>query len=67
MASYIKGKGILVGTYSSKDVEEGIDRAEVRKAMLETGYQYTNQELIHKNGKVTGIKLYVCDARDMKI
>lgn len=33
----------------------------------ETGLKYTNQEIICKNRKPVGIKLYVCDVNTMDI
>ena len=42
-------------------------RIAVEKAKEETGLKYTNQEMVYKNKKPVGIKLYVCDLKAMKI
>ncbi len=64
---YIKGKGILVGNYSEKDITLGKDKKDVAEKKKETGYSYTNTELVKKDGKIVSIKIYVCSANDFKI
>lgn len=44
---YIKGKGILVGTFTESDIDVKTDRKAVDKAMAETGLKYTNAELVY--------------------
>lgn len=61
---YIKGKGIFVRTYSEEDL---IQQKDLKVCQKETGLEYTNTELIRKNGKVIGIKLYACTAEDFKL
>lgn len=38
-----------------------------QKMMDATGYKYTNTEFVKKDGKLTGLKVYVCDLDDMEI
>lgn len=64
---YIKGKGILVGTYNEIEVSNGKHKADVRKMKKETGYEYTNTELVKSRGKVVGMTIYVCNAEDFKL
>lgn len=64
---YIKGKGVLVGTYTETDIANGKDKEDVKKVSEETGYKYTNTEFVKKNGKVSGIKIYVCSLEDFKL
>lgn len=64
---YIKGKGILVGIYNEKDLANKKDKEDFKKMSEETGYKYTNQELVMKKGKIVGMKLYVCKQEDFKI
>lgn len=63
---YIKGKGILVGTYSEQDLQMEKDKVDVQKMKEQTGLSYTNQDIITKDGK-TYLKLYVCKQRDLKV
>jgi hypothetical protein len=65
--NYIKGKGILVGTFNEEDIANGNDKFAVKKLAEQTGYKYTNTEFIKKNGKVVGMKIYVCDVNDFKL
>ena len=64
---YIKGKGILVGTYNENDLANGKDKVDVQKMKEETGYNYTNTEFVKSKGKVIGMKMYVCSVEDFKI
>ena len=66
MVGYIKGKGIYVGTFSESDVASGKDRLAVRKAMDDTGLEYTNTEFKRSGGKIVGLKIYVCRAEDFR-
>lgn len=61
---YIKGKGILVGTYNEADIVNGKNKEDAQKISKATGYVYTNTELVTKNGKIVGLKIYVCDVQD---
>lgn len=67
MVGYIKGKGIYVGTFSESDVASGKDRLAVRKAMDDTGLEYTNTEFKRSSGKIVGLKIYVCRAEDFRL
>ena len=49
---YIVGKGIFVGTFDTEDVANKKDIEAVAKMKKETGYRYTNIELIKKNEKI---------------
>ncbi|RKI83761.1 hypothetical protein D7V90_07670 [bacterium 1xD42-87] len=64
---YIKGKGILVGTYNENDLKNGKDKIDVLNISKETGFNYTNNEFVKRNGKIVGIKIYVCKIEDFKI
>lgn len=61
---YIKGKGILVGTFTESDIDARVDRKAVNKAMAETGLEYTNAELVYSDGKIVGLRIYVCTLED---
>lgn len=65
--NYIKGKGILVGTFSEEDISTGKDKIEVKRMAEQTDCKYTNTEYVKKNGKIVGIKIYVCNAEDFKL
>ena len=65
--TYIKGKGILIGTFSEDDLNKGNDRIAIEKAKEQTGYSYTNTEYVKKNGKIVGMKIYVCSMEDFNI
>lgn len=65
--NYIKGKGILVGTFNEEDIANGKDKVEVKRMTEQTGYKYTNTEFVKKNGKIVGMKVYVCDVNDFKL
>lgn len=62
-----KGKGYYVGCFDENDIANKLDKKAVEKAKEETGLKYTNQEMVYKNKKSVGIKLYVCDLKAMKI
>ena len=64
---YIKGKGILVGTYNEQDLNERKDKVDVQRVAKETGYKYTNTEFVKSKGKIVGMKVYVCNAEDFKL
>lgn len=63
--NYIKGKGILVGTYSDEDVRNSKDQREVYAMMEKTGYNSVNTEVIKKNG-IDYLKVYVCKSEDVR-
>lgn len=67
MNRYIKGKGILVGTFSMDDLDAGKDTEAVMAAEEETGLRYTNTELVRSKGNIVGLRVYVCTLDDMKI
>lgn len=64
---YVKGKGYYVGCFDENDIANKLDKKAAEKAKEETGLKYTNQEMVYKNKKPVGIKLYVCDLKAMKI
>lgn len=64
---YIKGKGILVGTYNENDLANGKDKVDVQRMKEETGYKYTNTEFVKNKGKVGSVKVYVCSMEDFKV
>jgi hypothetical protein len=64
---YVKGKGYYVGCFDENDIANKLDKKALEKAKEETGLKYTNQEIVYKNKKPVGIKLYVCDLKAMKI
>ena len=64
---YIKNKGILVGFFNANDVKKGIDKIKVKEYQEKYNLHYTNTELIKKNKKIVGIKIYVCNVYDFKI
>ena len=64
---YVKGKGYYVGCFDKNDSANKLDKKAVEKVKEETGLKYTNQEIVYKNKKPAGIKLYVCDLQTMRI
>ena len=60
---YVKGRGILVGTFTESDIDAKADRKAVDKAMAETGLKYTNAELVYSKG-IVGLRVYVCTLED---
>lgn len=64
---YVKGKGILVGCFNEQQIKDKEDKVAIRNMMDTTGYKYTNTEFVKKNGKLTGIKVYVCELDDMEL
>ena len=67
MDRYIKGKGILVGTFSMSDIDTGKDTEAVMAVKEETGLCYTNTELVRSKGNIVGLRIYVCTLDDMKV
>jgi len=65
--TYIKGKGILVGTFSENDLTNGTDKIETQKVKERTGLKYTNTSFVMKGKKITGLQVYVCNLDDMKL
>lgn len=61
---YIKGKGVLVGTFTEDDMLKEIDIRAIEKVKAETGYEYVNSECIMKGDIIIGIKHYVCRLED---
>lgn len=64
---YVKGKGYYVGCFDEHDIANKLDKKAIEKVKEETGLKYTNQEIVYKNKKPVGIKLYVCDLQTMRI
>lgn len=67
MKNYIKGKGILVGTFTELDLKNGHDKEAVEKKKKETGLSYTNTEFVRKNDDAVSIRIYVCTVDDIRI
>ena len=67
MKEYIRGKGILVGTFDESDLKNGRDKETVEKKKKETGLSYTNTEFVRKNDDTVSIRIYVCTVDDIKI
>ena len=67
MKEYIRGKGILVGTFTELDLKNGRDKETVEKKKKETGLGYTNTEFVRKNGDIVSIRIYVCTVDDIII
>lgn len=65
--NYIKDKGYYVGYFDENDIANNLDEKAVQKAQEKTGLEYTNQEIVYKNKKPVGLKLYVCDLQTVKI
>lgn len=61
---YIKGKGILVGTFDEEQLKKKIDKMEIAKAKEQYGLKYINNELVYKGGKIVGIRVYLCNLED---
>ena len=64
---YIKGKGVLVGTFNENDLVNGKDKVETQRMKEETGYNYTNTEFVKRKGKIVSMKVYVCSMEDFKM
>lgn len=62
---YIKGKGILVGTFDEEQLKKKIDKMEIAKAKEKYGLKYINSEFLEKGGQLTGIRVYVCNLEDV--
>lgn len=60
-------KGVYVGCFSAEDIEHGLDRALVHEKQLETGLNYTNTELVKRNGLIVGLKIWVCGLEDVEL
>lgn len=60
-------KGIYVGEFSEKDLESGVDRVRVSEMQEKTGMKYTNTKLVKRDGKIVGMKIWVCNAEDFEI
>lgn len=59
--------GVYVGQFSEQDILLGIDKVAVEKVKQETGLKYTNTKFVKRNGKIVGMKIWVCDAQSFKI
>ena len=57
----------FVGEFSESDITNGLDQICVANVQKQTGLKYTNTELVKRNGKIVGIKIWACDLADMKI
>ena len=60
-------KGIYVGEFNERDLDSGADKAAVAKKMAETGLSYTNTEVVYKNGRSIGMKIWVCSADEFEV
>lgn len=54
-------KKVLVGTFSEKDLESGLDKIKVAEKKKETGLKYTETKHVIKKGIITGLRIWVCD------
>lgn len=66
MKEYIRGKGILVGTFTELDLKKNYDKEIVEQKKKETGLNYTNTEYVYENNYIIGIKIYVCAIEDVR-
>ena len=62
---YIKGKGVLVRTFTKDQLKKKIDKIEIAKAKEKYGLKYINSEFLEKGGQLTGIRVYVCNLEDV--
>lgn len=62
---YIKGKGVLVGTFTKDQLKKKIDKIEIAKAKEKYGLKYINSEFLEKGGQLTGMRVYVCNLEDV--
>lgn len=60
-------KGIYVGEFSEKDLEIGLDEVRVSEMKEKTGMNYTNTKLVKRDGKIVGLRIWVCNAEDFEI
>lgn len=67
MENYIKGKGILVGTFNQEEISKNIDNQKVEEIKLKTGLKYTNTEFVKKGKEIVALRIYVCSLEDFKI
>lgn len=58
---------VYVGQFSEAEVTNGLDKVCVAAKQKETGLKYTNTQLVKREGEIVAIKIWVCDAEDMKI
>ena len=61
---YIKGKGVLVGTFTEDQLRKKIDKMEIAKAKEKYELKYINSEFVCKGNQITGIRVYVCNLED---
>ena len=61
---YIKGRGIPVGEFM-RDVPGAPLGPSITQAMKETGLRGIRAELIRKNWRIYGVRVYVCTLEDM--
>lgn len=64
---YIAGKGYLVGEFTDAELAAGLDRRMVEKAKRATGCKYVNTVPFKRNGKIGGLRIYVCRPEDAHI
>lgn len=62
---YIKGKGVLVGTFTEDQLRKKIDKMEIAKAKEKYGLKYINSEFLEKGGQLTGMRVYACNLEDV--
>ena len=51
----------FVGLFSENEIKNGLDKIEVEKKKIETGYKYTKTELVKQGKKIVGIKIWVVE------
>lgn len=62
---YVKGKGVLVGTFTEDQLRKKIDKMEIAKAKEKYELKYINSEFVYKDHQITGIRVYVCKLEDV--
>jgi len=55
---------VLVGIFTEKDLTEGKDKIAIEQKMKETGLNYIQSKFIKKNGKIVGMKVWVCSVNE---
>lgn len=66
MNIYVKGLGVLVGTFDEYELKKGIDREKIEEKKKETGLNYVNTKIVKENN-IRKLKVWVCNANDFKI
>ena len=64
---YIPHKGVYVGQFNEQEIAQGIDKMKLAEVQARTGLAYSNQQVVVKNGRPVGLKLWACTAVDFQI